>query len=192
MKISETFSKAMTLAIEDLGSQRRLAYLSGLTSANISKYMAGEIRNMRVESWQKLEPILKHYMTREEHLSVSRKFFRKSISSEVLHTTVQGTTDTQISAAEMLKFWLKSKGHTQTSVAQLLGITQQAIQAQLSGKTKLTAAIVHHYAEILNIPEKATQEIIAALHNGDASLAAAINNLAAAISKLADTMEVAK
>ncbi len=185
MKITTEIKSAIEQAVQHAGNNYRFSrLLEKIKPSTIRNWINGETVSVSDDNWAILYPHICNYLPES---SIAETV--TAIQSEEIKT---GTTDTRISAAEMLKFWLKTKGHTQTSVAPFLGITQQAIQAQLSGKTKLTAAMVYRYAEILNIPEKATQEIIAALHNGDASLAAAINNLAAAISKLADTMEVAK
>eukprot|EP00831_Metopus_contortus_P017310 TRINITY_DN17296_c0_g1_i1.p3 TRINITY_DN17296_c0_g1~~TRINITY_DN17296_c0_g1_i1.p3 ORF type:complete len:124 (+),score=24.80 TRINITY_DN17296_c0_g1_i1:246-617(+) len=62
MKIDDTILKALQQATSYRGGQVDLARKAGLNKTHINHYLSGAVKNMELETWQKLAPHLSEYL----------------------------------------------------------------------------------------------------------------------------------
>jgi DNA-binding Xre family transcriptional regulator len=58
MKLTKEIKQAIREAIERHGTAIELSRVTGIKQQNFSRYLSGEIKNITIETWQKLQPEL--------------------------------------------------------------------------------------------------------------------------------------
>ena len=61
MRLKQEIIEAIKAAVDDLGTQKALADISGVSCKNINKYINGGVKTIRSEAWQKLLPHIAPY-----------------------------------------------------------------------------------------------------------------------------------
>lgn len=96
MKITEEIRKALQQAVDDVGwgGQSRLAKETGINQSHICKYLKEDIKEMKLETWLKLEPILR------PHLPPGSNFVYKNSGS--INQTVHNNSNSSINEDKLL------------------------------------------------------------------------------------------
>ncbi|MEA4862705.1 MAG: hypothetical protein VB042_05305 [Victivallaceae bacterium] len=84
MKINQTIIDALIKAINDLGSQQKIAEVAGVGISNIGKYINGNIKTIRLSTWERLFPLLKTYLTQEQQIELQRKYFASGLTADAI------------------------------------------------------------------------------------------------------------
>ena len=62
MRLKSEIAEAIRQAVDELGTQKALADISGVSCKNINKYVNGGVKTIRSEAWQKLLPHIAKYL----------------------------------------------------------------------------------------------------------------------------------
>lgn len=79
MKLSPAIVAALRKAIEHTGTQTAFAAITGVRQNNLARYLSGTIKKVETETWEKLFPHIKPFMTEYE-----LQKFQKNVSV-ILH-----------------------------------------------------------------------------------------------------------
>lgn len=106
MKLTPEIIKALKAAIEGLGSASELSRKSGVNHRSISQYLSPKIniRNIELETWLKLEPFLRPYMSTESTsgMDVTNSSVLTKLERKIIVFVKKLTEDQQLDVLELL------------------------------------------------------------------------------------------
>lgn len=76
MKITEDILKALQNCIHGIGSINEFSQQTNVNIETISKYLSRKTQSIKQETWEKLYPLLKPYLPRNNESKPSQKDFR--------------------------------------------------------------------------------------------------------------------
>ena len=77
MKLTSEIVQAIQMAANELGSQSELAEKVGVSKQNINRYISGKIGKVETETWLKLEPHIRKFLSESSQIP-----FEYEISSD--------------------------------------------------------------------------------------------------------------
>lgn len=73
MKLNNDIIKALNKAIDVHGSALEISRKTGIKHQNFSRYLSHQVKNISLENWLKLEPVVKPYMECSPYSNPSRE-----------------------------------------------------------------------------------------------------------------------